>query len=303
MNATRAFTAFAFVAALITSMLTVTTPIAHADPLDGVRGPVNGVRQSSACPPLNYSVALEGEAQFLSGNTLPGVPPRGQYKGTFQAFGGAGDPASAAINQAVGKATPTIKDCSFKDYGVGFLRQDNVNPPDHVAVVLGQLAAPPAANTTCPDGSTVPAGQQCPVKPAATTCPDGSSVPAGQQCPVKPAATTCPDGSSVPAGQTCPVTNAIKASFGPPGLVKIILTVTNSSNLPAACHYDAKAKTNNPLVPKETTRDFKVPANGKDDEEFNGAPTNTTYDVTIACKDASGKQTPDIGDVSLSLKW
>jgi hypothetical protein len=301
MNAIRAFAAFAFVAALIGSMLTVATPIAHADPLDGVRGPVNGVRQSSACPPLNYSVALEGEAQFLSGNNLPGVPPRGQYKGTFQAFGGAGDPASAAINDAVGKATPTIKNCSFKDYGVGFLRQDNMNPPDHVAVVLGQPAAPPAANTTCPDGSTVPAGQQCPVKPATTTCPDGSTVPAGQQC--KPATTACPGGSTVPAGQTCPVTNAITAKFDDPGLTKAVLRVQNSSNLTAACHYDAKANTNNPLVPKNTTRDFTVPANGKDVEEFKGAPTQTTYTVTITCKDASGKQTQDIGDQNLTLKW
>jgi hypothetical protein len=282
MNAIRPFAAFAFMAALIGAMLTVATPTARADSLDSVRGPVNGVRQSSACPALNYSVALEGEAQFLAGNNLPGVPPRGQYKGTFQGFGGAGDPINNAVNDALGKATPTIKNCDFKDYGVGFIRQDNINPPDHVAIVLGQPAPPPVVNTTCPDGSTVPAGQQCPVKPATTTCPDGSSVP---------------------AGQTCPVTNAIKASFDPPGLTKIVLRVENSSNLIAACHYDAKANTNNPLVPKNTTRDFRVPANGKDAEEFKGAPTDTTYSVTITCKDATGKQTQDIGDVSTSVKW
>ena len=204
MNAIRAFAAFAFVAALMGAMLTVATSTAHADSLDSVRGPVNGVRQSSACPALNYSVALEGEAQFLAGNNLPGVPPRGQYKGTFQGFGGAGDPINNAVNDALGKATPTIKNCDFKDYGVGFIRQDNMNPPDHVAIVLGQPAPPPVVNTTCPDGSTVPAGQQCPVKPATTTCPDGSTVPAGQQCPVKPATTACPDGSSVSAGRNLP---------------------------------------------------------------------------------------------------
>ena len=122
-------------------------------------------------------------------------------------------------------------------------------------------------------------------------------------------------GYTLPPGSDCsktpnpnppappPVTNAIKANFDPPGLKKVTLRVENSSNLTAACHYEAKANTNNPLVKKDTTRDFTVPANGKDAEEFDGAPTGTTYTVTITCKDASGKQTQDIGDQNLTLKW
>ena len=177
--------------------------------------------------------------------------------------------------------------------------EDNVNPPDHVAVVLADW--PRHRPRTPPVRMFDPAGQQC--------RSGGYHLPRRVQRAGRPAVPGEAGGYHLPrrflgpGRPTCPVTDAIKASLGPPGLVKIILTVTNSSDLPAACHYDAKAKTNNPLVPKEPTRDFKVPANGKDDEEFNGAPTNTTYDVTIACKDASGKQTPDIGDVSLSLKW
>jgi hypothetical protein len=80
-------------------------------------------------------------------------------------------------------------------------------------------------------------------------------------------------------------------------------TIVNSSNLPGACHYDAPAETNNPLVPKDTQRTIDVPANGKTDTDFPGTITGATYKVTITCKDASGKQTQDIGDVNLSVKW
>ena len=129
-------------------------------------------------------------------------------------------------------------------------------------------------------------------QPAAAPAPAPAPVPAPAPAPVP-----------VPAPAAAPVTNAIKANFDPPGLTKVVLRVENSSNLPGACHYDAKANTNNPLVPKNTTRDFTVPANGKTAQDFPGAPSGTTYTVTITCKDASGKQTQDIGDQNLTLKW
>jgi hypothetical protein len=100
-----------------------------------------------------------------------------------------------------------------------------------------------------------------------------------------------------------PVTNAIDASFGDPGLSTLDFTVTNSSALTATCNYTATANSLNPLVPKKTTRQFNVPANGNHTESFNGAPTLTTYNVTLSCKDASGKQKEELGHKDLSVTW
>ncbi|WP_142239780.1 hypothetical protein [Mycobacterium sp. ST-F2] len=120
----------------------------------------------------------------------------------------------------------------------------------------------------------------------------------------------CPPGSptpTVPAGGSCApipdVTNAIQASFGDPGLNSLAFNVTNTSNIAATCNYTATANSINPLVPKKTTRQFTVPANGNHTETFNGAPTLTTYNVTLTCKDASGKQSAPLGSVQTSVTW
>jgi hypothetical protein len=100
-----------------------------------------------------------------------------------------------------------------------------------------------------------------------------------------------------------PVTNAIQASFGDPGLSTLDFNVTNTSALTATCNYTATANSLNPLVPKKTTRQFNVPANGNHTESFNGAPTLTSYDVTLSCKDVSGKQKDELGHVDTSVLW
>ncbi len=264
-------------------------PVASADPLGDIRGAVNGARGQSTCPPLNYSIELEGDAQAYAGNNLKGVPPSGRYKGAEKKYIQRADPA--ATGALVGSASATINDCAYKDFGVGFFR-DEANEVSTTTIVFGKPpapAAPPPVN--CSDGSTVPAGQQCPVaapKPD-ITCPAGSPTP------------------TVPAGQTCApipdVTNAIQASFGDPGLTSVDFNVTNTSNLTATCNYTATANSLNPLVPKKTTRQFNVPANGTHTETFNGAPTVTTYNVTLSCHDASGKQKAELGHVQTSLLW
>ncbi|MFL0287434.1 hypothetical protein ACJH6H_19425 [Mycobacterium sp. SMC-21] len=120
----------------------------------------------------------------------------------------------------------------------------------------------------------------------------------------------CPAGSptpTVPAGQTCApipdVTNAIQASFGAPGVSSIAFNVTNTSNITATCNYTATADSINPLVPKKTTRQFNVPANGSHTESFSGAPTLSTYNVVLSCKDASGNQKAELGHVETSVTW
>jgi hypothetical protein len=100
-----------------------------------------------------------------------------------------------------------------------------------------------------------------------------------------------------------PVTNAIQASFGDPGLSTLDFNVINTSALTATCNYTATANSLNPLVPKKTTRQFNVPANGNHTESFNGAPTLTSYNVTLSCKDASGKQKEELGHVDTSVLW
>jgi len=85
-----------------------------------------------------------------------------------------------------------------------------------------------------------------------------------------------------------PVTDAITLNFAPPGLGSITATVTNSSDLPAKCTYDATGLT-------KTHRDFTVNAHDSTDLTFNGFNTGTSYYVVVSCHDASGKQTQEIG--------
>src|SRR5882757_7321892 len=127
MTRTRASASLAIATAVVGSALplTLTTPIAHGDdPLGPIRGAANGARAQSPCGALNYSIALEGEAQADAGNRLPGVPPAGTYNGSIVRFFDYGDPEADAINKVIGLATAAINDCKYKDYGVGFLRDD-----------------------------------------------------------------------------------------------------------------------------------------------------------------------------------
>jgi hypothetical protein len=91
-----------------------------------------------------------------------------------------------------------------------------------------------------------------------------------------------------------PVTDAITLSFGPPQITlippsaSITATVSNSSDLTAKCTYDATPDFN-------SHRDFTVNPHGSTDLTFNGFATGTSYHVKVSCRDASGKQTQEIG--------
>jgi hypothetical protein len=43
--------------------------------------------------------------------------------------------------------------------------------------------------------------------------------------------------------------------------------------------------------------------NPKYDDDLDGAPTLSTFNVTLSCKDAGGKQKEPLGDVTTSLTW
>jgi len=298
MSKTRSLAAIAFATTLTGSTLALTmAPMAHADSLAPIRQAVIDARAGSTCPPLNYSVPLEGEAQHAVGNTLPGVPPTGQYQGTFDVAGhsapfGSANNVPDGTRLAVSQAGGAINDCSYKDFGVGFVRTDG---EDQVAIVLGKPAAPAAP---VPQPQPQPANTNLPVSCAGG---GGYKLPPGSDC------SKTPNPSPPPAPAPQPVVNAITASFAKPGLTSIQLKVTNSSALTAACHYDAEAQTNNPLVPSQTLRDFQVEphttAANPHLETFDGAPTLTNYQVTITCTDASGQQKDPIGTVQLSQTW
>ncbi|OBH28105.1 hypothetical protein A5692_23115 [Mycobacterium sp. E342] len=296
MPRTQAAVAVAF-AALSGSVLALTmAPIASADPLAAIRQAVNNARAGSTCPPLNYSIPLEGEAQHAIGNNLPGVPPAGQYKGTFTVtlaapFGSANN-AEGATRGAVGEATPAINDCSNKDFGVGFFRKGD---DDTVAIVLGKPAAapqaPPAA-VQCPAGSetpTVPAGQTC--KAAASPnnlpvrCTGNYELPAGSDCSKTP-------NPSPPAPKPPKNAIAVNVEQSP---TSVAVNVKNTSTLPGKCTYDAAPK--NGLLMPAVHRDFNVNPNDATKLDFLAPPLGVKYHLVVSCHGTFNGQDDEFGHV------
>lgn len=290
-------------AVLLTGQVLVGAPAAHADPLDPIRAAVNGARQGSPCGPLTYNIALEGEAQAYAGNKLPGVPPAGQYAGRVYKAMGSSDPQSAAISIAIDKAAGAIRDCSYTEFGVGFVRFED-HELDNVGIALGAPPAP-AAPVQCPPGSTsptVPAGQQCTAAPP-VQCPPGSTsptVPAGQQCTAAPKPDVqCPDGKTVPAGGDCPApTNAVRVSFSK-GLGFWKVNVANSADISGQCTYNASSDNGTPGA----SRNFAIGAKGTADFTVPAPLLLTSYHVVTSCTGSYAGKTVEFGhdeqDVSL----
>ncbi|RDH77018.1 hypothetical protein DVS77_19595 [Mycolicibacterium moriokaense] len=100
-------------------------------------------------------------------------------------------------------------------------------------------------------------------------CVGGRVLPPGSDCGATPASAAPPEPEKAP-------TDAIKATFAPPKFGSVTLTVTNSSKLPADCHYEAD--------PFHTERDFAVPANGSTDQTFKGLNLGATYHTVVECR-------------------
>ncbi len=163
---TRAVAGAPLVAALC--LVVAQVPAAHADPLDNLRGAVNGARAQSTCLQLNYSGQLEAAAQAwvrnaeaLGSVNAPHLDiSRGGYKGHASGSIASGDPTADATNSMMGNASGDIRDCSYTDFGVGMVR-DEVIETSYVAVVLGKPKAP------------APAQQQGPAQPTTATVVGG----------------------------------------------------------------------------------------------------------------------------------
>lgn len=294
----------AYAAVLLTGQVLVGAPAAHADPLDPIRAAVNNARQGAPCGALKYNIALEGEAQAAVGNRSPGVPPAGQYNGRFLTFKGFGDPQGAAIGAMMSAAaTAAVRDCSYTEFGVGFVRDED-EEDDTVALSLGAPPAP-AAPVQCPPGSTsptVPAGQQCTAAPP-VQCPPGSTsptVPAGQQCTAAPKPDVqCPDGKTVPAGAECPApTDAVRVSFSKGfGVWKV--NVANSADISGQCTYKATSDNGTPGA----SRNFAIAAKGTAGFTVPAPLFLTSYHVVTSCTGTYAGNTVEFGhdeqDVSL----
>jgi hypothetical protein len=160
MTRTRASAALAIVTAMAGSALSVTlaTPIAHADALDPIKDTVSRDRliRGPGCDTLKYNGQLEDVAQRYARSSEPSgggvnglkeatADAQGvNYNGDIRAFKGFDDPQAAATTRAyeVG-AGNLIGDCDFTEFGVGFIRYEDMEV-DVVAIVLGKPnAAPP----------------------------------------------------------------------------------------------------------------------------------------------------------------
>jgi hypothetical protein len=149
--------------------LSLAAPIAYADALDPDRGAVETSRSNTPCPALNYNGDLEGAAQTYARSNKLQTP--GGYPGATHGFRGTGDPQGQAISNAMsgGHCLAANEDCSYKDFGVGFVRDDN-NDIDTVTIVFGAPRPPqpaPPAGPVAPAATHVPmAAPFRPAKPA-----------------------------------------------------------------------------------------------------------------------------------------
>lgn len=131
------------------------------DPRDGIKSAVVDARLGSPCPPLNYSPALERDAQYAGRVLDPhdNFSDVGGYGGNVEGAIGTGDPARVAIDQAMDSARDRIHDCSVTDYGVDFQRFNDTGifrgsildgSSDAVVIVTGIAPPPPPPPSSTP---------------------------------------------------------------------------------------------------------------------------------------------------------
>jgi hypothetical protein len=115
-------------------------PAAHADdPLAPIKAAVLSERGRTSCPALAYNLALEGIAQRHLRNQ---ETQNSGYAGHTVLEWGFGDPVADAIEDTLELGgRDMIANCGFTDFGVGFIRDDDVES-DEVAIVFGAPAPP-----------------------------------------------------------------------------------------------------------------------------------------------------------------
>jgi hypothetical protein len=248
-------------------------PTANADdPLAPIIAAVNGDRAKTRCAQLNYSAALEGGAQAYA-RSENSNDAAGGYDGATASFLGSGDPQAVAINSAYRKgAGERISDCSFTEFGVGFIRHDD-RSVDVVTIVFGtpNVEAPVAA---------------APPLPQPVQCPAGSPTP------------------TVPAGQACaPPTYSVTVAVTGAGFRKINVTLTNSATIDASCDYTAVPLGDNPFGLLQTfSKTVAVKAKGTVILNENAPPPGVTYQLSVPCTGTFNGNSVVLGTSSQTVK-
>lgn len=244
------------------------TPIAHADdPLAPIRGTVNGDRARTTCPAFTYNRVLEDAAQ-TSVRFKPMDAVLARYNGKTTDFYGFGDPQVEAINKAYRQgAGDVIGDCTYTEFGVGFLRTDDF---DRVAIVFGTpTPAKTPTITPAPEPTLTPT-------PAVQTCPAGSPTP------------------TVPAFGTCapvaPPKDKVSVSFAK-GL-QWTVNVTSTAEIPGKCSYAAT----NPVLPG-SNKNFDIGPRGSASFTVLAPPPFSTYRVVVSCSGTFDGATVEFGHV------
>ncbi len=176
------FAATASFAGCMVLATSLAAPIAHADPLDGIRGAVNGARAQSTCPALTYSGQLEAAAQQMARGAPDAylhINPHG-YPGLTSGNLVRDDPTAKATSELVEQERNNIHNCANTDFGVGMFRDSGANQ-SVVTVVLGKPAAAAANQPSTGDNKQ---GQGQPFGP--DTCAQGyvwrEAIPSDHVC-------------------------------------------------------------------------------------------------------------------------
>ncbi|CAN5312040.1 hypothetical protein BH09ACT8_BH09ACT8_25970 [soil metagenome] len=275
---TRTCVALAIAGAFIGPLLpsgVLATPIAHADdPLAPIRGAVNGDRSRTGCPPFSYSRVLEDAAQAsVRFQAHAGFQPPA-YDGKTTDFTGIGDPDAAAINSAYKRgAGAVISDCSYTDFGVGFVRDDSSGYSyDIVTIFFGTRATQKAPTST----------------PSPTSDLTLTPTPASQQCPAGSPTPT------VPTGATCaevpPPTDKVSVSFDKG--FQWTVNVTSTADIPGKCTYAAA----NPVLPG-SNKNFDIGPRGSASFTVPAPPPFSTYHVVVSCGGTFESKNVEFGHV------
>jgi hypothetical protein len=258
-------------AALVSATLSM--PIASADdPLAPIIADVKEVRSQTRCPQLVYNPVLEDAAQKYARSENQGDARPNNYPFRTDAYLGSGDPQLAAIGSAYNRGAHTsIIDCSFTEFGVGFIRHDD-REVDVVTIVFGQ---PSVSDGSA--GAVAPPVVTPPVPPV--QCPTGSPTP------------------TVPAGQICapPSTDSVTMAVSGAGPGRINVTLTNGAAIDASCAYTATPKNNLGGILKPINKTVAVKA--KDTATLNEPSPflGSTYHLSVSCTGTFNGNNVDLG--------
>jgi hypothetical protein len=247
---------------------TLAMPVAHADPLDGIRAAVNNVRAGATCGALTYSGQLEAAAQGYARNqsdqNLHGYP------GTARLVSLKEDPTAEATEYLVIENENSIKNCKYKDFGVGMTRVDD-DENSVVAIALGepaQQAPPPPEQAAPPQADN-----------RSTMCTEtGTIVPAGEKCPAR-------------AQAEKPPTDAVRMVIAR-GVTDVTVQVSSTANIAGQCTFNAE-EVNGLGLP--VTRTLNIAPRGTAELKLPAPVFGQTYHAVLSCRGDFNGQNVEFG--------